>query len=537
MRTKNVLLIMLVVAFAGLAACAPKGPAATPTSSPPQATEKASPPSAQETPVAEATNPVGELPPPAAGHILYMGPVNSAMQVWVMNADGSGRRPITKEPGENAFASFSADGQQIVFTSTRDRNLELYVAGADGSEAVRLTNNPAQDNLAAWSPDGTQVAFSSDRDGDQPDLYVLNRSDKKVTRLTTDPAADLVGGWSPDGKLLVFGSDRDGDQEIFTVSIEGGDPVQITHNDATDGAPTWSPDGKMIAFHSNRDGNSEIYVMSADGSNPERLTNSPEDDIFPVWSPDGKWLAYTAQRANRLEIHIIELATRADAVIPDVIGLATDWVASDEVLADVPLPTPKPVPPTATSPPMEGNEVSPDVLARAPMEGDPKAPVEIVEFSDYQCPYCKAFFDETLPQIREKYISTGKVKLIFVDYPLSFHEQASLAAQAAWCAGDQDVYWKMHNKLFGHADEWAGKKDAESVMIAFAEDLGLDKGRFQSCLEARPHADEVKAGLAEGERLAVNGTPTFFVNGRRVVGAQPFDTFRTIIEQELAKAK
>lgn len=521
--------IVVVTGLAlALAGCGPTGPSSTPTAEP----------TAVEEPTqaaAPASNPAGELPPATAGHIVFMGPVNNGMQVWIMNADGSGRRPITKEPGENAFASFSADGQMLAFTSSRGGNLELYVADANGENASQLTDNPAQDNLAVWSPDGSQVVFSSDRDGEQPDLYIVNRSDGETMRLTTDPAADLSGSWSLDGKRIVFGSDRDGDSEIYSMAPDGSELAQLTDNQASDGAPAWSPDGKQIALHSDRDGNSEIYVIEDDGSNAKRLTNSAEDDLFPVWSPDGKWIAYTAQTGNSLEIHVLEVATRADAAVPGVVGVATGWTASGEVLADVPLPTPPPASPTATGPPMEGNEVTPEVLERAPLEGNPDAPVLLVEFTDYQCPFCKQFYDETLPQIRQTYIDTGKARLVFVDYPLPFHPQAPAAAHAAWCADDQGQYWKMHDKLFTEESRWADNEEAEAVLITFAGELGLDKDTFKTCIEEKPHAEDVQAGLTEGQRLGVSGTPTFFVNGHRLVGAQPFAAFRDLIEQELSK--
>ncbi|NOZ05600.1 MAG: thioredoxin domain-containing protein [Chloroflexi bacterium] len=532
MKTRLMLLVILLTGLSILAACAPPGPTASPTETPaavatqtPATSDSATPPPAT----------AGKLPPATAGHILYMGPVNQALQVWVMNANGTGRRPITQEPGENAFATFSRDGQQVAFTSSRDSNLELYVANVDGSEVTRITDNPAQDNLAVWSPDGKQLAFSSNRDGDTPDIYILSRSDGKVTRLTTDPGADLMGSWSPDGKKISFASDRDGDQEIYTISPEGGPPEKITDNKASDGAPAWSPDGKQIAFHSDRDGRPQIYLMDADGSHVERLTNNAADNLFPIWSPDGKQIAYTAQQQNSLEIHVVDIATKADVTIPNVVGLATGWIASNEVLEEVPLPTAIPAPPTPTSPPMEGNEVDPEILAKAPSEGNVDAPVSIVEFSDYQCPFCKRFVDETLPELRKTYIDTGKVRLLFVDYPLPIHPQAPAAAQAAHCAGDQDAYWKMHDKIFADAARWTNSDDAKPILITMAGEIGLDQDALKSCLDEATHAPEIRNGMAEGQRLAVGGTPTFFINGHRLVGAQPFSAFRDLIEAELSK--
>jgi protein-disulfide isomerase len=201
------------------------------------------------------------------------------------------------------------------------------------------------------------------------------------------------------------------------------------------------------------------------------------------------------------------------------LGLADAGRLSD---AFVRPPTPTPVP--ARDIPTEG----------APSKGEADAPVLMIEYSDYQCPYCGRYTQQTLPRIDEDYIQTGKVRYVFKDFPLSFHAQASLAAQAARCAGDQDAYWEMHDLLFADQEAWAND-NAATVFSAQADRLGLDVSTFDTCLESGAYADAVQADLEEGMRVGVSGTPAFFVNGQFISGAQPYEVFQEAIEAALSR--
>ncbi|RME53646.1 DsbA family protein [Candidatus Woesearchaeota archaeon] len=190
-------------------------------------------------------------------------------------------------------------------------------------------------------------------------------------------------------------------------------------------------------------------------------------------------------------------------------------------------------PPTQTPPtqPQPGGEVDLKALMDDdPVKGNPDAPVTIVEFSDYQCPFCGRHFQQTYPQLVKDYIDTGKVKLVYRDFPLSFHPEAQKAAEAAECAGEQGKYWEMHDKLF---------QNQQSLGVAnykkWARELGLDGSKFDTCLDSGKMANEVKKDMADGQAAGVRGTPSFFINGRPVRGAQPFSVFQGIIEDELAK--
>ncbi len=162
------------------------------------------------------------------------------------------------------------------------------------------------------------------------------------------------------------------------------------------------------------------------------------------------------------------------------------------------------------------------------VRGNKNAPVTIIEFSDYQCPYCKRN-SETMKQIEEEY--GDKVAIVFRDFPLQFHKQAQKAAEAAECAGDQGKYWELHDYMFSNQDKLAvdDLKDA-------AKQLGLDSNAFNQCLDSGAQEAEVQADVRAGEALGIRGTPIVFVNGKMINGARPFDSFKQIIDAELAKA-
>jgi protein-disulfide isomerase len=165
--------------------------------------------------------------------------------------------------------------------------------------------------------------------------------------------------------------------------------------------------------------------------------------------------------------------------------------------------------------------------------GNKNAPVTIVEFSDYQCPFCKKFADETLSKIKENYVSTGKVKFIYRDFPLiSIHPMAVPAAMAAECAGDESdaKYYEFHDKLFANQTQLSSE-----LFTKIAAEIGLNATNFANCMKNETHKDEVLKDMEDGKKLGVTGTPGTFVNGWAVKGAQPYEVFEKLIEQELAK--
>ncbi len=162
-----------------------------------------------------------------------------------------------------------------------------------------------------------------------------------------------------------------------------------------------------------------------------------------------------------------------------------------------------------------------------PSIGPDNAPVTIVEFGDFQCPYCQAWYQQTFSQLMADY--TGKIRFVYRDLPLPSHPESLPAAEAADCAGEQNAYWKFHDDLF--SGQYAlGRAGYEQ----YAADLGLDTAAFTACLDDHRYQAEVKADAADAARLGLNGTPSFVINGRILIGALPLEDFKAIIDEELA---
>ena len=171
-------------------------------------------------------------------------------------------------------------------------------------------------------------------------------------------------------------------------------------------------------------------------------------------------------------------------------------------------------------------------IGDAYVKGNKNAEVTIIEYSDFECPFCARFYTQTFGQLEKEYIDTGKVKLAFKHLPLPFHANAQKASEAAECAGEvegTDAFWDMHDAIFENQATGMEITDLKRM----AGDLGIDQTKFDSCLDNGDMADEVKAHAAEAAKLGASGTPSFFINGVKVVGAQPFSVFKTTIDAAL----
>ncbi|MCX8072918.1 MAG: thioredoxin domain-containing protein [Candidatus Binatia bacterium] len=163
-----------------------------------------------------------------------------------------------------------------------------------------------------------------------------------------------------------------------------------------------------------------------------------------------------------------------------------------------------------------------------PSRGPASAPVTIIEFSDYECPFCKRA-SSTVAEVLRHY--GDKVRFVHRDFPLSFHQHARLAAEAAACANAQGKFWEYHDRL------WKAQDLSEPSLKGLAKEIGLDEGKFAECLKTKPHSAAIDRDLEEGTAAGVNGTPAFFINGRMLSGAQPFEAFKQLIDEELSRAE
>jgi len=179
---------------------------------------------------------------------------------------------------------------------------------------------------------------------------------------------------------------------------------------------------------------------------------------------------------------------------------------------------------TTSTPSTVAGEIS---LTGEPMLGQANAPVTIVEYTDFQCPFCKNAWS-TMKMIEANFVSAGKVKIVFKDFPLDFHEQAFSAALAGQCAEEQGKFWEYHDILFENQAQLSTENYKK-----WAADLKLDLTKFNDCLSSEKYKVEVEQDLAEGQQLGVSGTPAFFINGKMLTGAQPYATFRDEINAAL----
>jgi protein-disulfide isomerase len=177
-------------------------------------------------------------------------------------------------------------------------------------------------------------------------------------------------------------------------------------------------------------------------------------------------------------------------------------------------------------------------VGKLPLLGNQDAPVTIVEFSDFQCPFCRSFYEDTYIQLKKDYIDTGKVKISYRHLPLDFHPSAQITAEAAECANEQGKFWEFHDLVYEkQAEQGTGTiqytKDDLKTWVA---DLGVDTGAFSECVDSGKYTQAVKDDSSYAQSVGVSATPSFFVNGQKLEGAQPYNVFKTLIDQELEKS-
>ena len=175
---------------------------------------------------------------------------------------------------------------------------------------------------------------------------------------------------------------------------------------------------------------------------------------------------------------------------------------------------------------------------KARIRGSATAPVWLVEVSDFQCPFCKQWHDETFAKLDQEYVKTGKIKIAYLNFPLTrIHKNAQIAAEAAMCAGTQGKFWELHSALFQAQSRWAEAKTPIVVFDSLARAAGVNLKTWDVCMSSHAMAKLIEADRDRSTKAGVESTPTFFVGDRALAGAYPVDTFRVAIDQALAKLK
>ena len=176
------------------------------------------------------------------------------------------------------------------------------------------------------------------------------------------------------------------------------------------------------------------------------------------------------------------------------------------------------------------------VADSARIRGAANASVWIVEVSDFQCPYCRIWHEETYPAVVREYVSTGQARLAFLNLPLPSHRHAWPAAEAAMCAGLQGRFWEMHDAIFQAQQQWSRMATVDSIFGAMAGSVGVDLAEWRRCVSDHVTRPLIQADYERAVSAGVNSTPSFFIGDRRLSGALPVDSFRVAIDAALGKA-
>ena len=270
----------------------------------------------------------------------------------------------------------------------------------------------------------------------------------------------------------------------------------------------------------------------------EQKTTLPEDPQPPAPAPqrsNGKWILLgIGGGCSLLACAAVIAALAGSALYPFFrrVSQAPTAIAQQvPATIEVGAPTQQPEPnslPTATMAPQQPARGRP-----ANTMGDPHAPVKIVEYADFQCPYCMRYSQQTEPQIIDQYVKSGKVFYEYRSVGAFLGPESGAAAQAAYCAGDQGKFWEYHNTLFAN---WTGENVGDFTndnLQKYAASLGLDKALFNDCLSSGKYASRLDEDMKSAQAAGVRATPSFVINGRLVEGALPFADFQQVIESAL----
>lgn len=244
--------------------------------------------------------------------------------IYAMDADGTHLQRLTKT-GKDGWPTWSPDGKQVMFSSSRHRISQIFVMNADGKDQHLIADGFWPD----WGPNGSKIAYTVWQDDKNTEIYLMNPDGSNQRRLTHHPARDGGPTFSPDGKKIAFLSDRDNPERfpqynLYMMNADGTDVLKLTDDfSVSNSKPSWSPDGRWIAF-TRGDLRSDIYRINVDGANLQNLTNHPTFDASPTWSPDGRQIAFYSSREGG-GIYMMNADGTGVVQLTPVRGVGLDW--------------------------------------------------------------------------------------------------------------------------------------------------------------------------------------------------------------------
>jgi protein-disulfide isomerase len=192
-------------------------------------------------------------------------------------------------------------------------------------------------------------------------------------------------------------------------------------------------------------------------------------------------------------------------------------------------------PVSAAAAPQPDSDVVRADLAR--IQGSPTAPIWVIEVSDFQCPYCKQWHEQTYHNLRDEFVRTGKVRLAYINYPLAQHIHAAPAAEAAMCAGAQGKFWEMHDALFTNQARWSALPSSTAYFESLARGTGVDVARWRQCVQSGKMRIWIQADHDRARAAGAASTPSFLIGDRILIGAQPIEALRGAIDSALARSR
>lgn len=245
----------------------------------------------------------------------FVGSFTGNKEIYMVDADGYGRRQVTKNGSINLKPKWNATGNAIAYTSYAAGNPDLYVADLGKGQIRRVSSRSGINTGGAFSPLGDLLALTLTVGGDS-EIYTIDPyAGREVARLTASPGIDVSPSWSPDGSKIAFVSERSGGPQIYKMNADGSGAKRVTFSGSQNTDPSWSPTGDRIAFVGREGGHFDIFTVRPDGSGMDRITQGQGDNEDPSWSPDGQYVAFSSTREGGAHIWISSVDGRHQAKI------------------------------------------------------------------------------------------------------------------------------------------------------------------------------------------------------------------------------